>query len=375
MPRLDLVVGARPNFMKAAPVLEALRAARPDWELRLIHTGQHYDERLSDLFFRQLGLPVPDVNLGVGSGSHTAQTARVMLALEDYLAQGRPDGLVVFGDVNSTLAAALVASKLGVPLAHVEAGLRSFDREMPEEINRRLTDALADLLFITEPEAERNLRREGCAPEKIVFAGNAMIDTLLRHRAAAEALDMPARLGIAAGRYVVVTLHRPSNVDRRAALAAIMDALGELAAATPVIFPVHPRTASRLRDWGLWAAAERAGVRLLEPLGYLEFIGATAAAGCVLTDSGGIQEETTILRVPCVTLRNNTERPITLTRGTNVLAGDNPQVALAEARRALAGGWPPAPPPPEGWDGRAGERIARALAHWIEAQPSIITRQ
>jgi UDP-N-acetylglucosamine 2-epimerase (non-hydrolysing) len=371
MPRIDLVVGARPNFMKAAPVLRALRAQRPDWDSRLIHTGQHYDERLSALFFEQLGLPAPDVNLGVGSGTHTAQTARVMLALEEFFGAGRPDLLVVFGDVNSTLAAALVASKLGVPLAHVEAGLRSFDRAMPEEINRLLTDALADLLFITEPEAERNLLHEGCAPEKIHFAGNTMIDTLLRHRTAAAALDMPARLGASPGRYVVVTLHRPSNVDTRAGLRAVMEALGALAAEAPVIFPVHPRTASRLRDWGLWEPAAQVGVRLLEPLGYLEFIGALQGAGAVLTDSGGIQEETTILRVPCVTLRRNTERPVTVTNGTNLLAGDDPALAVAEVRRALRGDWPAPPAPPTGWDGQAGERIATVVTDWVEGRARV----
>jgi UDP-N-acetylglucosamine 2-epimerase (non-hydrolysing) len=367
MPRIDLVVGARPNFMKAAPVLAALRAQRPEWDIRLIHTGQHYDERLSDLFFRQLGLPAPDVNLGVGSGTHTTQTARVMLALEDYFSAGRPDLLMVFGDVNSTLAAALVASKLGVALAHVEAGLRSFDREMPEEINRLLTDAVADLLFVTEPEAVQNLQREGCAPEKIHFAGNTMIDSLLAHRAAALALGMPGKLKVQSGRYIVVTLHRPSNVDGREGLTAIMKALQLLAAEAPVIFPVHPRTAARLRDWGLWEPAAQAGVRLEEPLGYLEFIGLMAEAGCVLTDSGGVQEETTVLRVPCVTLRRNTERPITVTGGTNILAGDDPQQAAGEVRRALAGERPAPPAAPEGWDGRAGERIAAVAVEWVTA--------
>jgi UDP-N-acetylglucosamine 2-epimerase (non-hydrolysing) len=357
--------------MKAAPVLAGLRALRPDWDTRLIHTGQHYDERLSALFFQQLGLPAPDVNLGIGSGTHTAQTARVMLALEDYFAAGQPDLLVVFGDVNSTLAAALVASKLGVPLAHVEAGLRSFDRAMPEEINRLLTDAMADLLFVTEPEAERNLLREGCAPGKIQFVGNTMIDTLLRHRAAAAALNMPFRLGTPPGRYVVVTLHRPSNVDERAGLEAVMGELSALAAEAPVIFPVHPRTAGRLRDWGLWEPAAQAGVRLLDPLGYLEFIGALLGAGAVLTDSGGIQEETTILRVPCVTLRRNTERPVTVTHGTNMLAGDDPALAVAEVRRALRGEWPAAPPPPAGWDGHAGERIAGVAAEWVMARSRV----
>jgi UDP-N-acetylglucosamine 2-epimerase (non-hydrolysing) len=368
VPRIDLVVGARPNFVKAAPVLAALRARCPAWDIRLIHTGQHYDERLSDLLFRQLRMPTPDVNLGVGSGTHTTQTARVMLALEEYFSAGRPDLLLVFGDINSTVAAALVASKLGLPLAHVEAGLRSFDRTMPEEINRLVTDALADLLFITEPEAERNLLREGCAPQKIHFTGNTMIDSLVAHRSAALALDMPARLGVAPGRYLLVTLHRPSNVDTRAGLVPIMTVLSSLAREAPVIFPVHPRTAHHLREWGLWEVSAQAGVRLLEPLGYLEFLGLMASAGCVLTDSGGVQEETTSLKVPCVTLRRNTERPITVSGGTNLLVGDDPQRAAVAVRRALAGDWPTPPPAPQGWDGRAAERVAAICEEWVAAR-------
>ena len=362
MTQIDLVVGARPNFMKAAPVLEELRARKPGWNSQLIHTGQHYDERMSDLFFRQLGMPQPDVNLGIGSGTHAVQTARIMMKLEETFTDRRPDLVIVFGDVNSTVAAALVASKMGIPLAHVEAGLRSFDRTMPEEINRVLTDAVSDHLFTTEPSAETNLRREGIPVEKIHFVGNTMIDSLLKHRERALGLGMPTRLGVVGGRYAVVTLHRPSNVDGADSLRAVMSALGELAGSVPVIFPVHPRTEGRLRHLGLWdRAVSIPGMHLLEPLGYLEFIGLMARAGVVLTDSGGIQEETTILGVPCVTLRNNTERPVTLTQGTNMLAGDDPWRMLAEARRVLDGRRPAGGQAPEKWDGQAAPRIVDIL--------------
>ena len=362
MTQIDLVVGARPNFMKAAPVLEELRARKPGWNSQLIHTGQHYDERMSDLFFRQLGMPQPDVNLGIGSGTHAVQTARIMMKLEETFTDRRPDLVIVFGDVNSTVAAALVASKMGIPLAHVEAGLRSFDRTMPEEINRVLTDAVSDYLFTTEPSAETNLRREGIPVEKIHFVGNTMIDSLLKHRERALGRGMPTRLGVVGGRYAVVTLHRPSNVDGADSLRAVMSALGELAGSVPVIFPVHPRTEGRLRHLGLWdRAVSTPGMRLLGPMGYLEFIGLMAGAGVVLTDSGGIQEETTILGVPCVTLRNNTERPVTLTQGTNMLAGDDPWRMLAEARRVLDRRRPAGGQVPAKWDGQAAVRIVDIL--------------
>jgi UDP-N-acetylglucosamine 2-epimerase (non-hydrolysing) len=350
--------------MKAAPVVEQLSACR-DWDIRLIHTGQHYDEKLSDLFFRQLGMPEPAVNLGVGSGSHSVQTAKVMIALEEQFVANRPDLVVVFGDVNSTLAAALVASKLEITLAHVEAGLRSFDRSMPEEINRILTDAVADLLFVTEANARHNLLAEGRPDRQIFFVGNTMIDTLLKHREAARRLNMPGRLGLGAGQYVVVTLHRPSNVDSPVRLRLIADALVALAADARVVFPAHPRTAEALRRAGLWDALLSGRVQVLEPLGYLELIGLLESASAALTDSGGIQEETTVLGVPCVTLRKNTERPVTVTDGTNVLAGDDPVQAACAAMNVLR--QPRAKRRlPEKWDGQAAQRIRRILEDWTD---------
>lgn len=362
MTQIDLIVGARPNFMKAAPVLEQFRIRQPGWHSRLIHTGQHYDEKLSDLFFRQLGMPAPDVNLNIGSGSHAVQTARIMMALETVFTEQRPDLVMVFGDINSTAAAALVAAKLGIPLAHVEAGLRSFDRSMPEEINRLVTDAISDLLFVTEPSAAENLQREGVPAEKIFFVGNTMIDTLLKHRAHALALQMAARFGVTPNRYAVVTLHRPSNVDDAQSLARIIASLLELAAQIPVIFPVHPRTQQRLTNVYNLRSLAAANLHCVEPLGYLEFIGLVADAAVVLTDSGGVQEETTILGVPCITLRENTERPITLTVGTNRLVGRDPQRMIAEALSIIASTGKPAPGMiPEKWDGKAAERVVSIL--------------
>ncbi len=353
------VVGARPNLMKIAPILAELdRRGAP---ATLVHTGQHYDDRMSDAFFRDLGLPDPDHYLGVGSGSHAQQTAQVMLALEPLMEEQRPDLLVVVGDVNSTLAAALVAAKLQIPVAHVEAGLRSFDRAMPEEINRVLTDAVSTHLFVTEPSGLENLRREGVPDERVHFVGNVMIDTLLAQRDRARLLEMPARLGVPAGGYAVVTLHRPSNVDGAESLAAIVDALLEIQAMLPVVFPVHPRTRARLADAGLINRLQAApALQLLEPMGYLEFLGAMADARLVLTDSGGIQEETTILGVPCLTLRANTERPVTLTEGTNVLVGTSPRAAVEAVRRTLSAA-PVAGRRPALWDGRAAERIVNVL--------------
>ncbi|HEX6938346.1 MAG TPA: UDP-N-acetylglucosamine 2-epimerase (non-hydrolyzing) [Longimicrobiales bacterium] len=358
--RVVNIVGARPNLMKIAPLMEAMRRA-PGIDPVLVHTGQHYDERMSDLFFRDLGIPAPDHHLGVGSGTHAQQTAQVMVKLEPLFEALRPDLVLVVGDVNSTLAAALVAAKLGIPIAHVEAGLRSFDRSMPEEVNRVVTDALSDYLFTTERAAGENLRREGIAEEKIFFVGNVMIDTLLRHRARAEALGMPARFGVRPGAYAAVTLHRPSNVDVPEVLAGLVQVIAELQERLPVVFPVHPRTRNRLAEAGLRDRLEALpNVRLTDPLGYLEFLGLIADARLVLTDSGGIQEETTILGVPCLTLRENTERPVTITDGTNRLAGTRPDRILALAAEALA-----APPPdgrrPELWDGRAAERIVATL--------------
>lgn len=355
------IVGARPNLMKIAPLMDVM-VRTPGIEPILVHTGQHYDERMSDLFFRELGIPAPDHYLGVGSGTHAQQTAQVMVRLEPLFEELRPDLVLVVGDVNSTVAAALVASKLGIRLAHVEAGLRSFDRSMPEEVNRVVTDALSDLLFTTERSAEENLRREGIAEEKIHFVGNVMIDTLLRHRERAEALGVPVRFGLAPGEYAVVTLHRPSNVDAPDALARMVDVMVAVQERLPVVFPVHPRTRSRLAEAGLLTRLEALpDVRLTEPLGYLEFLGLMAGARLVLTDSGGVQEETTILGVPCLTVRENTERPVTITHGTNRLVGTAPARIIAAVDETLA-----APRPdgrrPELWDGRAAERIVGVLA-------------
>ena len=362
MNRIYIIVGARPNFMKAAPVLEQLHMRHPEWDVRLIHTGQHYDEKLSDLFFRQLGMPIPDINLNIGSASHAVQTARIMMALETQFSEHPPDLVMVFGDVNSTLAAALVASKLGIPIAHIEAGLRSFDRTMPEEINRLLTDTISDLLFTTEASAQTNLVREGIPAEKIFFVGNTMIDTLLKHRAHALALDMPARFQVVPQRYAVVTLHRPSNVDDNQLLQQIVASLCELATNVPVIFPIHPRTKQRLSTvYTEIESLARLNLHLVEPLGYLEFIGLIASAGVILTDSGGVQEETTILGVPCITLRENTERPVTITVGTNRLVGRDPQRMIDEAYALLVDGRERTPRVPEKWDGNAAVRIVDVL--------------
>ena len=358
--RLLLVAGARPNFMKIAPLLRELRARPGLFDARLVHTGQHYDGLMSDVFFEDLEIPRPDINLGVGSGSHAVQTARIMEAFEKLLASVRPDWVVVVGDVNSTLACSVVAAKMSPPVrvAHVEAGLRSRDRSMPEEVNRIVTDALSDLLFTTSPDADRNLLSEGVERRKIHRVGNVMIDTLRRFLARADASDVIRRLGIAAP-YALLTMHRPSNVDEPGALRGIFTALEILARELPIVFPVHPRTVKMMREAGVEARAP--GLRLIEPLGYLDFLHLQARARLVLTDSGGIQEETSILGVPCLTLRENTERPITLARGTNRLVGSDPKRIVAAARRILRA---PVPRPRAIplWDGKAAARIAAILA-------------
>jgi len=362
--RVLVVAGARPNFMKVAPILRALEAA--GHEGILVHTGQHYDAAMSDAFFADLELPEPDYHLGVGSGSHAVQTARVMEAFEPVLKEVQADWLVVVGDVNSTLACALVASKLkaetGTRIAHVEAGLRSGDWRMPEEVNRVLTDRLSDLLLTPSRDAHPNLLAEGIAAERVRFVGNVMIDTLSHQLPRARALDMPGRLGLEAGAYVAATLHRPSNVDDPAALCAVLEALARVAGEMPVVLPLHPRTRSRAADFGLEPLLAR--LTVLEPLGYREMLSLTEGAAVVLTDSGGLQEETTALGVPCVTLREQTERPITITEGTNRLAPWplSKEGVYASFRDAVAQGRGiPAARGPEGWDGRAGERVVRAL--------------
>lgn len=351
------VAGARPNFMKIAPLLKELHA-REGFEPFLVHTGQHYDAAMSESFFRDLGIPEPDLNLEVGSGTHGAQTAQVLERMEQVLSERRPDAVLVVGDVNSTLAATLAAVKLGIPVGHVEAGLRSFDRDMPEEINRILTDVISEWLFVTEPSGVENLRREGVAPEKIHLVGNVMIDTLKAHLDRARELDTLERLGLRAGGYAVLTLHRPSNVDEADSLRRLFAVLEEIHERIPVVFPVHPRTRgsiARLLD------GEPPRLHLIDPLGYLDFLRLMADARLVLTDSGGIQEETTVLGVPCLTMRENTERPVTVTEGTNTIVGTDPATIRAEAHKILAGDARPGRVP-EGWDGRAAARIVDVLA-------------
>jgi UDP-N-acetylglucosamine 2-epimerase (non-hydrolysing) len=358
------VVGARPNFMKAAPVMRALRERGIDQ--RLVHTGQHYDDALSAVFFRDLALPEPDLNLGVGSGSQAAQTAALMVALERAFADVAPALVVVYGDVNSSMAASLVAAKLGLPIAHVEAGLRSFDNTMPEEINRRVTDLLSDLLFVTSPEGITNLERTGVGAEQIHFVGNPMIDSLVANMDRFDPGPLRARFDLPE-RYAVATLHRPSNVDEPEQAARIVAMLGELASLVAVILPLHPRGRPMLEAAGLAAAAPAGRLTITEPLGYVDFLSLVRGAALVVTDSGGIQEETTVLGVPCLTLRPNTERPITISHGTNRLA--EPEDVGPLARAILAGGvTTPASPPPL-WDGRAGERIADVIEKWLARRP------
>jgi UDP-N-acetylglucosamine 2-epimerase (non-hydrolysing) len=366
--RILNIAGARPNFMKVAPLVKAFRA-RPDiFDPLIIHTGQHYDRALSDVFFEQLGIPEPDVNLNVGSGTHAQQTAGVMLAFEPLLSETRPDLVLVVGDVNSTLACTLVAAKCGVPIAHVEAGLRSRDRSMPEEINRVLTDQISDLLFTTERTANDNLVAEGVDPSRIHFVGNVMIDTLIEHRERARRLAVHRALDVPEHGYVLMTLHRPSNVDDARTFDGLMEAVAAIAAEYPVLFPVHPRTRAIVnRSTIASALITSRRLRLLDPLGYLEFLSLMEASRAVVTDSGGVQEETTILEVPCLTLRTSTERPITLTAGTNQLVGIDPAAIVDGFRRAMRRTGPRIP---ELWDGRAAERIADVLGAYAAARRS-----
>ena len=354
------VVGARPNFMKVAPLWEAMRAY-PGIEPLVVHTGQHYDHKMSQLFFDHLGLPKPDVYLGVGSGGHGEQTGKIMIAFERTVKEAAPDIVLVVGDVNSTIACGLVAVKLGVKLVHVEAGLRSYDRTMPEEVNRVLTDQISDYLFTTERSAHDNLRREGIPEERIFFTGNVMIDSLLKHRDKAARSPVLEDLGLRAKGYVLVTLHRPSNVDDRDVLAGLLEVLAAIATRLPVVFPIHPRTRAKLGEFRLDRGLQRLpDLKLVDPLGYLDFLKCMDNARLVLTDSGGIQEETTVLGVPCVTARENTERPVTVTEGTNVLAGRDPERILAEANRVIDGRGKIGRRP-ELWDGRAAGRIVKVL--------------
>jgi UDP-N-acetylglucosamine 2-epimerase (non-hydrolysing) len=350
--RILHVVGARPNFMKVAPVHAAL-AERNGVRQILVHTGQHYDAFMSDIFFQQLNIPEPDHNLSVGSGSHAQQTADIMVRLEPVILDTKPDLVLVYGDVNSTVAAALVCSKLLVPIGHVEAGLRSFDRTMPEEINRILTDRVADYLFTPSMDGNENLDREGIPDKKVHLVGNVMIDTLIR------LLPHANPSGLAKNRYALVTLHRPSNVDDPAELEKILGALNDIASGIEVIFPVHPRTRQMMRE--LTTTELTPNLRLVDPIGYVEFLGLQRKAALVITDSGGIQEETTFLGVPCLTVRENTERPITVSVGTNMLVGRDMDLLRAEAKKILAGKGKKGGIPPL-WDGKAGERIADVIA-------------
>ncbi len=361
MVKLLNVVGARPNFMKMAPIVAEVARRKSVVTQVLVHTGQHYDEAMSASFFRDLGIPTPDVNLEAGSGTHAGQTARVMLAFEPVLIEQQPDWVVVVGDVNSTLACALVASKLGVRVAHVEAGLRSRDRTMPEEINRVLTDQLSDLLLTPSADADENLRREGLGADRIVRVGNVMIDTLFRQLEISRQSRVLEQLELRPRQFAVLTLHRPSNVDNPQVLASLFDALGRIARETPVIFPAHPRTQARIAEF---AVAVPEDVRVLDPMGYIDFLRLWSNARLVLTDSGGLQEETTALGIPCLTLRENTERPVTVEQGTNRLVGRDPARITAAAFEILtgaAGDAAPAARVPELWDGRAAERIVDAL--------------
>jgi UDP-N-acetylglucosamine 2-epimerase (non-hydrolysing) len=368
--RILSVVGARPNFMKIAPLVEELKR-HPEFHHFLVHTGQHYDDQLSGNFFSQLGLPLPDVNLEVGSGSHAVQTAEVMKRIEPVLADYKPAAVVVVGDVNSTLAAALVAVKMGIAVAHIEAGLRSFDNAMPEEINRRLTDAISDSLFVTEQSGVDNLELEGVPSRKIFLVGNVMIDCLLRHRELAAKSGVLEKIGARRSGdqpcdYGVLTLHRPSNVDDPDTLAGILNAVRDVTRDFPVFFPVHPRTRKNLETFGLSdllsdpANRPASGIVALEPLGYLDFLALNDGARIVFTDSGGIQEESTVLGVPCLTLRENTERPATIEHGSNQLVGVDPVRIVSAARRALAGDRRIERRPPL-WDGHAAERIVAVL--------------
>ncbi len=353
------VVGARPNFPKAAPVIAAL--SNLDCRQRLVHTGQHYDDALSESFFRQLDLPAPDVNLEIGSGSHASQTAALMVALEAEFLENRPGLLVVYGDINSTMAATLVASKMGIPVAHVEAGLRSFDRSMPEEINRVVTDQLSDLLFITSAEAVENLETEGVQPNRIHLVGNPMIDTLLKNIDAFDSDGIQAAIGVDPP-YAVATLHRPGNVDDPNHARELVEVLRRCSDQIGIIIPLHPRGRAALMQAGL-GAIER--IRVVDPLSYLDFMSLVQGASAVITDSGGVQEETTILGIPCLTLRPNTERPVTITHGTNQLVTfDNLPRQLESCLRVVSQGQDRLVPPL--WDGRAGQRIAAIVNDWIQ---------
>jgi len=363
MLKILLIAGARPNFMKVAPIFAEMRRRHDEFDVKIVHTGQHYDAAMSDAFFNDLGMPEPDIYLGVGSGSHAVQTAKIMTEFEPVVISEKPDWVLVVGDVNSTIACALVATKLAIKVAHVEAGLRSRDRAMPEEINRILTDSISDLLLTTSQDADLNLAAEGIPAEKIRFVGNVMIDSLLDHLKVAKKSDIRSRLDVDNRDYAVVTLHRPSNVDDKAVFTGIIDSLTEISEQLPIVFPVHPRTRGRIDEFGLGSKIAASKISLIEPLGYLDFMCLYSGAKLVLTDSGGLQEETTVLGIPCLTLRNNTERPVTIDLGTNVLVGTDPQKILSAAHHALTDPTPATQKRiPPFWDGKAAQRICDVLS-------------
>ncbi len=368
--KIMCIVGARPNFTKIAPIMRAIKNHSSRLEGYLVHTGQHYDEAMKHSFFEQLGIPEPDVDLEVGSGSHAVQTAEVMKRFEPILDQENPSAVLVVGDVNSTIACALVAAKKQIPVIHVEAGLRSFDRTMPEEINRVLTDQISNLLFTTERSAHENLAREGIAEDKICFVGNVMIDTLLHNLTKAIPIEKTLAEvrdgeGFLQGEYGLVTMHRPANVDDETILTSLINSLVDVSKELPLIFPVHPRTKGQMEKFGLLHKLENENILVLPPLGYLHLLGLMKNAKLVLTDSGGIQEETTALGVPCITLRENTERPITITEGTNVIVGSDPKKIKAAFSDVMQTDGK-AGRIPEYWDGKAAERIVEFLDKWIE---------
>jgi UDP-N-acetylglucosamine 2-epimerase (non-hydrolysing) len=364
-PLIDLIAGARPNFIKLAPVVRVISEV-DSVGFRIVHTGQHYDDSMNEVFFKELGIPEPDVHLEVGSGSHGSQTARILERYEAHLIKHRPAATVVFGDVNSTIACALAAAKLGVPVVHIEAGLRSFDRTMPEEINRLLTDALSDLLFVSEPSGLENLRREGISDKKVRLVGNVMIDTLLGQLETARSRQAARTLGLEKKKYGFVTIHRPSNVDDANTLKCLLNLLHELAEHIPLVFPVHPRTSASAKRLGLDSLLQINQNRLfcIPPQPYLDSISLLADAAVVLTDSGGLQEETSVLGIPCLTLRENTERPITVQLGTSRLVGNDPEKIRAAFQEVLSGTWPCGQPIPL-WDGKAAYRVAKELVDWL----------
>ena len=370
MLRFAVVAGARPNFVKVAPLMEAFKKAR-DVQAILVHTGQHYDHLMSAAFFEDLEMPTPDIYLKVGSGTHAEQTAKVLMAFEDFLMHDSVDCVIVVGDVNSTLACALAAAKCRIPVAHVEAGLRSFDRTMPEEINRIVTDALSDYLFTPSADGDENLRREGAPNDRVFQVGNIMIDTLRRYERAARARSMAARLGLMPKEYIACTLHRPSNVDDENTFRGIVGVIQELSKERAVVFPVHPRTRARMSAFGLDNQLADKRLLAIDPLGYLDFLSLLADAALVLTDSGGIQEETTVLGIPCLTLRESTERPITVTVGTNLVVGTD-SIKILDAARTIFSGNSKQGGIPHGWDGCTARRIVEIL---IEKQPSQARRQ